>query len=378
MEQQNFTREELYQLVWSEPMLTLSKKYLISDSGLRNLCISLDIPIPRAGHWQKLKFGKKVYQPPLPPTKSKNNNIVLDLRPLELLKLKGVHSPAKTKQIEIEQEFAEMIKVPERLSKPERIIEQAKENLNRKDAHTQNGLISTHNGFVSIAVSKQNIPRAVRFMDTLIKSFRARGHDYIIRSRDNYVSIKGEEIEIALREKTLQTPSTGKWTKFDYLPCGIFVLRTGRWGHKKEWTDGKQLLEHQISAIIVWMEALADKNIEQNKKWEINRKIREEEERKEKEWQKRKERELEDFKKVITQSSRWQKAGELRSYIEAVESKALAGNQLTEKLRDWLKWLRDKADWYDPFIEKEDELLQDIDRDTLSPKKRNYSYSNPE
>lgn len=66
MEQQNFTREELYQLVWSEPMLTLSKKYLISDSGLRKLCIRLDIPIPRAGHWQKLKFRKKVYNSPLP------------------------------------------------------------------------------------------------------------------------------------------------------------------------------------------------------------------------------------------------------------------------------------------------------------------------
>jgi uncharacterized Zn finger protein len=125
------------------------------------------------------------------------------------------------------------------------------------------------------------------------------------------------------------------------------------------------------------METLADKNIEQNKKWEIQRKIREEEERKEKEWQQRKEKELSDFKNIITQSSRWQKAGELRSYIDAVEAKAIAGNQLTDKLRDWLQWLRDKADWYDPFIEKEDELLADIDRDTMSPKKKVYPFLNP-
>lgn len=28
-----------------------------------------------------------------------------------------------------------------------------------------------------------------------------------------------------------------------------------------------------------------------------------------------------------------------------------------EKLFEWLKWARDKADWLDPLTEKEDELL---------------------
>ncbi len=376
MDKITFTREELYQLVWSEPMLTIVNKYLISDTGLRKICISTDIPLPRAGHWMKLKFGQKIPQPPLPKTKSLKTTIELELRPLELLKVKGVLSPAKTKKILIEQELAETLSVSKRLSKPEKIIVQAKENLTRKDTYPRNGLISTHIGFVSISVSKQNIPRALRFMDTFIKSLRARGHDYIIGTRENYVLIKGEEIETGLREKTMQAPSTDKWSKYDYVPSGALVLKTGKWSYKKEWTDSKQLLEQQISAIIGWMETLADKNIEQDKIWEIQRKIREEEERKEKEWQLRKEKELSDFKNIITKSSRWQKASELRSYIEAVEAKAMASNQLTDKLRDWLHWLRDKADWYDPFIEKEDELLADIDRDTLSPNTKVYPFLN--
>ncbi len=324
----------------------------------------------------KLKFVQKIFQPPLPSSKSEKNDVELQLRPLELVKIKGVLSPAKIKKILIEQDLAETLTVPDRLNKPEKIIEQAKENLNRKDAHPLNGLISTHIDFISIAVSKQNIPRALRLMDTLIKLLRVRGHDYIIRRRENYVSIRGEEIEIALREKTIQTLSTDKWAKYNYLPCGIFVLKTGRWSQKKEWLDSKQLLEQQISAIIGWMGALADKNIEQNKQWEIKRKIQEEAERKEIEWQRKKGKELSDFKNIITQSSRWQKAGEIRSYIEAFEAKAMADNQLTDKLRDWLQWLRDKADWYDPFIEKHDELLADIDRDTLSPKKKVYPFLN--
>ena len=45
-------------------MLSLSKKYNISD-GLRKTCIRMSIPMPKAGHWQKLKFGKKIKRVPL-------------------------------------------------------------------------------------------------------------------------------------------------------------------------------------------------------------------------------------------------------------------------------------------------------------------------
>ena len=36
----------MYDLVWSEPMLSLSKKYNISDVGLRKTCIRMSIPMP--------------------------------------------------------------------------------------------------------------------------------------------------------------------------------------------------------------------------------------------------------------------------------------------------------------------------------------------
>ncbi len=60
MDSIHFTRKELYDLVWKEPLLTLSKKYDISDVGLRKVCIRMKIPLPKAGHWQKLRHGKKV------------------------------------------------------------------------------------------------------------------------------------------------------------------------------------------------------------------------------------------------------------------------------------------------------------------------------
>ena len=60
MEEIKFTRKELYDLVWSTPMLRIAKKYEISDTGLRKLCKRHDIPVPLVGHWQKVAHGKKV------------------------------------------------------------------------------------------------------------------------------------------------------------------------------------------------------------------------------------------------------------------------------------------------------------------------------
>ena len=40
------TREELYEDVWSQPMLTLARRYGMSDRGLAKLCSRHRIPVP--------------------------------------------------------------------------------------------------------------------------------------------------------------------------------------------------------------------------------------------------------------------------------------------------------------------------------------------
>lgn len=52
------TRKELYDLVWSEPMTTICKRFGLSDNGLRKRCKSMNIPTPPLGYWTKLKYGK--------------------------------------------------------------------------------------------------------------------------------------------------------------------------------------------------------------------------------------------------------------------------------------------------------------------------------
>lgn len=46
-----FTRKELYELVWSEPMRDLAKRFEISDVGLAKACRTAEIPVPPRDYW---------------------------------------------------------------------------------------------------------------------------------------------------------------------------------------------------------------------------------------------------------------------------------------------------------------------------------------
>lgn len=74
------TREELYNLVWENPLSKLAKKYNLSDNGLRKVCKKLDIPLPKNGYWQKIQFNKKVIKEKLPLNNTVEASITLKFR----------------------------------------------------------------------------------------------------------------------------------------------------------------------------------------------------------------------------------------------------------------------------------------------------------
>lgn len=69
-----YERDVLYQQVWSMPVLQLAKGYGISNSGLKKICLQLDIPIPPAGYWAKIRVGRAVGPPPLLPSGVSNSS----------------------------------------------------------------------------------------------------------------------------------------------------------------------------------------------------------------------------------------------------------------------------------------------------------------
>lgn len=60
------TREELYELVWSTPMIKVAEKFDVSGSYLARVCTALRVPRPERGYWAKLAVGKAPERPTLP------------------------------------------------------------------------------------------------------------------------------------------------------------------------------------------------------------------------------------------------------------------------------------------------------------------------
>ena len=55
----------MYNLVWSSPTRDVATKLNTSDNDLRKICKANHIPMPKSGHWMKIRFGKPVDIEPL-------------------------------------------------------------------------------------------------------------------------------------------------------------------------------------------------------------------------------------------------------------------------------------------------------------------------
>lgn len=62
-----FTREALYKLVWTAPVLELAGRLGVSDMAISKLCQRTRIPIPYRGYWARLEAGQPMTPTPLPP-----------------------------------------------------------------------------------------------------------------------------------------------------------------------------------------------------------------------------------------------------------------------------------------------------------------------
>lgn len=141
------------------------------------------------------------------------------------------------------------------------------------------------------------------------------------------------------------------------------------------WSDGHIKLEQQLAKIVAKIELEAIKELEWRERCRLNEIKRLEELRIRLEFEVRKEKEFVKTKKLLSDSEKFNKVTIYRNYIKATEQKAIFENNLTDELKSWIKWANNKADWFDPFINKNDDLLTEKDKEDLfSNKERTKSY----
>ncbi|WCT13675.1 hypothetical protein [Mucilaginibacter jinjuensis] len=245
------TREEIYKLGWEQPMTEIARMYKISDVGFRKACVRMNIPIPAVAHWMKVRSGRKVPKPKLPlPWKGKAF-IELEERAAD----EPVKSPSAkhklAKKIAIEKL---PFKVPDRLTSPDPLIIAARENLNTMKDISYPGMAVTGKKQLDIRVAPASIGRALRFMDTLIKCLRARGHQYETDIKGNYVVIRGIKLKVKFRELTTKSKINKPYRDYDWRPNGKLVFRLDG-NYRRDWKDLKlQLMEDQLPRILAKLE----------------------------------------------------------------------------------------------------------------------------
>jgi hypothetical protein len=60
------SRDDLYTLVWAEPMTTVAARFGVSANYLSRGCDHPNVPHPNRGYWAKLTVGKAARPMPLP------------------------------------------------------------------------------------------------------------------------------------------------------------------------------------------------------------------------------------------------------------------------------------------------------------------------
>jgi hypothetical protein len=60
------SREQLYELVWSEPVAHVAERYGLSGPGLRKLCLRQGVPVPPWVFRRKAATDSERFRPPFP------------------------------------------------------------------------------------------------------------------------------------------------------------------------------------------------------------------------------------------------------------------------------------------------------------------------
>jgi hypothetical protein len=389
-------REALYNEVWSEPMTTVSKRYGMSDNGLRKHCKTLGIPMPSLGYWAKVQAGQTVPRTDLPKVTGEvrhhiRNYFIKFKTDIEKLTEAELLSDEEFSLLTEEtkksiKEICSQLQVKSQLRNPHHLItEHQAEILYRKkrDKALKQASFSSNwyakvkseyrdnKPVLPINVSESNINRTYRILDTIINTLeemegntRVNELQYIDQRKDEaYFVVMYSSFYFEIKEdarKKLSSKNNG-----ESQPCLVFLI-SPRGGYvnneqaKLEYKDkDNEPLEAQVGKILFDMFIIANKRrgLEEIRRREEKR-VWDEQKRK---WRLEQMRngQLEQVKLLEQSSSDWSKAEQIRRFADCLEGKIneVTNEEKREKLFRWLKWARDKADWLDPLTAKEDKLL---------------------
>jgi hypothetical protein len=362
----NVTREDLYEQVWSWPMMHLAKDYGVSGNALAKTCRRLGVPVPERGYWAKQQNGRKLPPKPplLPAEEGRPTTATVTKTQPWVAALEHPSDPALIACVQSLEAEENRIRVSEQLRKPHPAVAAAWTPVlrpkpgNRSDAAEEEELIG-----LPVSASWEHRNRALRILDALVKGLEARGYPVTAAG----VQVEGHTVKLALSTKPERTPhiptaaerqEKAKWGRriplWDYSPGSLLTIHCDNyvWWRpdlRKRWSDTKhQRLEDMLDSVLVGLVALG-----------VAMRQREDEQRAEKERQAelaRQEAEQEHQARltaakrdeIIASARSLSDAGLVRGLIEAIEAKARTDGA-PPMLEAWLQRARGVVAELDPL-----------------------------
>ncbi len=358
-----YEREKLYEEVWNAPVIQVAKLYGISNVAIKKICKSMNVPTPPNGYWAKLRHGKEVHKVPLPPLLNGQSKVV------------GCNR-GNTGDIPIKYNFGSISFLThdeqEVFKEISSLFTTGADQLLSGFSCESDIMDRIHRRCVTSDAQKE---RAIVIIDYVIAGLIKLGG----RINDNStLDIRGEDINFHLLEQISKVPhiqneqqnleiseyeerrnsgyleNNPKTPQYDRIRNGKLVLEICSYG-KRDIRIGdtpKRKLEDRIPEIIYKFLQLSEE-LRNTHLDTLEMDLKEKEERRLAKLRKQKSiKEREKLELLLNEVNNFEIAMKIRSYVNYVQQKDIK----LEKL-EWVAWANNKADWYDPTLNKNDSVF---------------------
>jgi len=377
---ERLSRKALYDLVWSEPMKTLSARFGISDVALKKTCARAGIPTPDRGYWAKKDAGKDTFQAAFstrPPGMddevsigSGGNGSYRHWNQEELLTPIGA-PPEFSEPIEaVRARIAETVgrvAVPHKTLNWHPAIDRLlREDEKRREKQLADPYPMSWNNPIFETPFERRRLRILNSLFFAVAKMNGRPSVHGREVREIHISFFQQHLHLHLEKPKISTRgararnATGESN--DTKLCLSVVKFFGSEEVLATWQDDDvQKIETRMTDIAVQLILTAEIQYREHAlhhhQWLIKRKAElEEEERKRKLEAERAERERQKrieqgrINRLLRDAAAFQQAGEIRRYVEAIrQARALDGSSI-EEVEQWSQWALAQADRIDPAL----------------------------
>jgi hypothetical protein len=345
-----FTRQELYERVWNEPMRTIASSIGVSDVGLAKACRAARIPVPPRGWWAKRHHGKPLpLRPPLPPRPEGEDVRIAPPAPRPEPSAAVVEAAAEAIE-------GPEIRIAQNLRTPHPIVD----GWLYKDAERRRDY--RRRGWSAAGLEDLTTPlarRRLRITSTLLKALEVRGFG-IGEDREWLVVRLGEDavhFRIYVRSKIVHRPATPDELRWQperkkvraTVLSDELTLKIRDWvSVPTEYRELKTPLEDQLPQIVANLAAaVADQRVRREQR-ELEHQRWLEAEAIRKKQQAYREAEMALRQRLGHQADRHAKAEAIRAYVAAADASPAAQHH---DYAAWREWALEQADAIDPLVD---------------------------